>query len=87
MHSSYTNQLAAERNANAALRQKEVENEGRLAGISGLIRKAYHEQTDLGMERAMGRLEVENEVLREALGLDREPGGLVDLPEGPAPGV
>lgn len=81
MHSSYTNQLAAERASNAALRQKEIENEGRLTTISGLIRQAYQEQTELGADNTIEKLEMENEVLREALGLGKIPVVLTDLPE------
>lgn len=79
VHSSYTNQLAAERNINAQLRQKEIENEGRLTNISTMLRQAYQVQTEMGDECRIEKLERENAVLREALGLGEEPKGPEEL--------
>ncbi|KAI5793066.1 hypothetical protein EDC01DRAFT_717319 [Geopyxis carbonaria] len=72
IHSSYTNQLAAERQSNAALRKKEAENEARLGNISRLLREAYQHGTMLEPNIMIEKLKAENQALREALGLEAE---------------
>ncbi|PWW78313.1 hypothetical protein C7212DRAFT_200176 [Tuber magnatum] len=72
IHQTYTNQLASERQANAILRQNETESQARLTGISKMLREAYEQDTALEPEILIEGLKVENDALREALGLPKE---------------
>lgn len=69
VHSSYTKQLAAERQANAALRQQEADNRARLVTISAMLREAYNAETALEPDIMIEKLKAENAALREALDL------------------
>jgi len=74
IHSSYTNQLANERAQNAALRQREIENNARLSTLSQLLREAYEMETAPDPDIVIERLKAENVALRAALGVDEDHG-------------
>ncbi|KAA8902616.1 hypothetical protein FN846DRAFT_780525 [Sphaerosporella brunnea] len=73
IHSSYTNQLANERAANAALRQREIDTQARLTNLSTWIREAYAHATELEPDIIIEQYKAENAALREALGINDEP--------------
>lgn len=54
------------------LRQNETESQTRLTTISKLLREAYQSETALEPDTLIEGLKVENEVLREALGLPKD---------------
>jgi hypothetical protein len=74
IHSSYTNQLANERAANAELRQREIEGQARLANLSTMLREAYASETVLEPDIVIERLKAENAALRHAMGVEEECG-------------
>ncbi|KAI5853969.1 hypothetical protein BZA05DRAFT_395240 [Tricharina praecox] len=73
IHSSYTNQLNNERAQNAALRQREIDNNARLTTLSQLLREAYQLETVLEPDIVIERLKAENVALRTALGVEEDP--------------
>ncbi|KAL0637984.1 hypothetical protein Q9L58_003063 [Maublancomyces gigas] len=75
IHQTYTNQLQSERQQNAILRQNETESQTRLTTISKLLREAYQNETALEPDILIEGLKVENEALREALGLPKDDEG------------
>ncbi|KAL7267795.1 hypothetical protein RUND412_009602 [Rhizina undulata] len=69
IHQNYTQQLANERQANAMLRQNEAESQARLAEISRMLREVYEDQNSIETDALIDNLKMENEALKEALGL------------------
>jgi len=70
LHEFYTSQLATERTGNLELRGDQAELQGRLEGLSGLVREALEwEDKDLAEKSELECLRAENRALRDVLGL------------------
>jgi hypothetical protein len=73
LHEYYTGQLAIERASGLELRGEQAEFQGRLDGLSSLVREALQwEEKDLATQSELECLKAENQALKEVLGLDKE---------------
>lgn len=67
LHRNYASQLEAERETNDALRNEAVEMQANLHRLSGLVRNALSEYSDVEAESIVQALAIENESLRSQL--------------------
>lgn len=67
LHRNYASQLETERETNDALRNEAVEMQANLHRLSGLVRNALSEYSDVEAESIVQALAIENESLRSQL--------------------